>query len=46
MFNPFETLGGLLTMLFGIVGTTVEAFLLPISQLLITPLLSVLSLFV
>ncbi len=46
MFDPFATLSGLLTMLFGIVGTTVEAFLLPVSQLIIMPILSVLSLFV
>lgn len=45
MFDPLATLGGLLGMLFGILGTTLSALLLPVSSLIISPLLSILQLF-
>lgn len=45
MFNPVETLAGLLNILFEVVGTALTAFLLPTIQLIVYPTLSVLSLF-
>jgi hypothetical protein len=45
VFNPIETLTGLFTMFLQIVGTGITAFFLPTIQLVIYPILSVLSLF-
>jgi hypothetical protein len=45
MFNPLLNIAGLLNMLFGILGETLTALLLPITTLIINPLLSIVSLF-
>lgn len=45
MFDPLTTIGGLLGMLLEIVGTTTTAYLIPIMQLVIYPLLAFLQLF-
>ncbi len=45
MFNPLVNLAGLVNMFFGILGETLNALLLPITTLIINPLLSILSLF-
>jgi hypothetical protein len=45
MFNPIETLSGLLGMLVDIVGTSLGAMLVPTMSLLVQPLLSILTLF-
>ncbi len=45
MFDPLTNLSGLLGILLDIVGTTVSAVLLPFTELLINPLLSIFSLF-
>ena len=43
MFDPLTTIGGLLGMLIEIVSTTTSAFFLPITQLVIYPLLAILQ---
>jgi hypothetical protein len=45
MFDPLANLSGLLNMLFGILGETLAALLLPVTTLIVTPLLSLLALF-
>ena len=45
MFNPLANLAGLVNMFFGILGETLNAILLPITALIINPLLSIVSLF-
>jgi hypothetical protein len=43
MFDPLTTIGGLLGMLIEIVSTTVNAFFLPVAQLVVYPLLAILQ---
>ncbi len=45
MFDPLANLSGLLNMLFGILGETLTALLLPVTTLIVGPLLSILALF-
>jgi len=45
MFDPMANLSGLLAMFFDILGTTLAGVLLPVTSLVVYPLLSFLSLF-
>ena len=45
MFDPVANLASLLSIFLDLVGTTVSAFLLPVTHLIVYPLLSVLQLF-
>ena len=45
VFDPLANVSGLLNMLFGILGETLTALLLPVSTLILSPLLSFLALF-
>ncbi len=45
MFDPLGNLSGLLNLLFSILGETLTALLLPVSMLILSPLMSFLTLF-